>query len=973
MISDEQADDLLDKGTPPSPALEVAISDELPDSIREAVQIMAAELRVIHEAIQQLAIAEIDAALLLVPGLTTQMQRYSDALSSLGFTALAEVVDTARANLSTLADLAMAEDQPEALGNTLALLGRWPQTLLACLSNPANEAATNRLLSFMQDSAWPMPLSAEQARVLKNTLLKSGFTVPEKIMAERQRSARAADVSLQLQDDVSQDLLDGLLAELPGQTEEFSAAISRLTDGGTLEDVQIAKRVAHTLKGAANTVGVRGIATLTHHLEDLLLILSKHKRLPSVRISETLMNAADCLAAMSETLLGTGRPPQDARETLQEVLDLVNLIEQEGIQVADLMPARAEEPALSDAEGRQSGEPGAVETGKPGINMRESGSFMMRVPAGFVDNLLRLVGETIIMTGQVRDRVHVTRTQIKNMQGQFALIRQLGSQLEEIVDVKDLTGLQRAGTLDSDYDSLEMDLYSELHTCCRRLVEAAVDANEEAKTVSENLLRLDEMLLEQARLNNETQEGVMRARMVPVSSQFARLQRSVRQASRITGKAVRLHLHGGDTLIDTNTLNNLLDPLMHLLRNAIDHGIEERAVRLAAGKPATGDIYLTFMREGNQILVRCQDDGKGLDYAAIKRKAMEQGIYQPQDEISDDELKQLILRSDFSTSAKITQISGRGIGMDAVYAAIVQMSGSFIVESDTGKGCTVEIKLPQTLVSSYVLLIRAGPQLVAIANRGIVQIIHHQSGRLLDYGGKQVFQLGEHSYPAHQFENMINMVFERRSEDRESRSVLLVENEQGRHAVMVEKIIGGQDLVVKDLGHYVPRLTGVSGVTILGDGSVTPVVDLPELVRVTTTAGKAASRYQRTEAPRSNLPSALIVDDSLSARRSLAQFMQDAGYTVRMARDGVEAFKIIKVSKPDIVLSDLEMPRMTGLELIGHIRADGSISDIPCIMITSRAAARHQQEAMTAGVDAYLIKPYSEDELMEKIQSICSP
>ena len=210
---------------------------------------------------------------------------------------------------------------------------------------------------------------------------------------------------------------------------------------------------------------------------------------------------------------------------------------------------------------------------------------MMRVPAGFVDNLLRLVGESIIMTGQIRERIRLTLEETKNVSEQFDLLQRLGAQLEEIIDVKDLTNLQKSMVMDDKYDSLEMDQYSELHTCSRRLVEAAVDASEISKAVFENLYMLDEMLVDQSRLNNETQEGVMRARMVPANSQFSRLQRSVRQAAKLTGKEVKLHLMGGETLMDSETLNNLLDPLMHLLRNAVDHGIEPADERLMVSPP----------------------------------------------------------------------------------------------------------------------------------------------------------------------------------------------------------------------------------------------------------------------------------------------------------------------------------------------------------------------------------------------------
>ena len=434
-----------------------------------------------------------------------------------------------------------------------------------------------------------------------------------------------------------------------------------------------------------------------------------------------------------------------------------------------------------------------------------------------------------------------------------------------------------------------------------------------------------------------------------------------------------LQLAGGETLVDSDTLNNLLDPLMHLLRNAVDHGIEAEEDRIVIGKDVRGTICVEFLRQGNNILVRCRDDGRGLDLQAIRRKAVEQGLLLEDQEISEEELKQFIMRSGFSTRSQTTQVSGRGIGMDAVNAAIIAMSGSIRVDSETGKGCLIEIRIPQTLISLHTLLIRVGPQVVAIANRGIAQIIHHENGRLDGSDENPILRTGNRNFPAHSVNTLLNIVPERRAQKRLPPTAILFHAEQiegGMLAVLVDKIISTADLVVKGLGQYVPKIPGILGVAILGDGSVTPVLDIPELLRARADAGFISGHSARTDFLHAQLPTALVVDDSLSARRSLEQFMRDAGFTVRMARDGLEALDMIKTHKPDILLSDLEMPRMNGLELISHVRADQAIADIPIIMITSRAAAKHRQEAMNSGVDVYLTKPFSEDELLEYIHKL---
>lgn len=948
--------------------LDISISTDIPPQLRELIEIMIAELKNLNSSIRNLLRAygtdntkggRIETAL---RELSMNMEFYGAAVQSVEFHGLGEVVTHTRQNILALPGL-----QEDGRAAALALLEAWPELILTYLRNPVPAGAVRPILDFMQSAGWPVPVDAARAAALEAAFGARKYSVKDE-RPQRKQTATAEDVSLALQDDVSRDLLEGLLAELPVQTEQFSGAIQRLINGGTPEDIVIAKRVAHTLKGAGNTVGIRGIATLTHHLEDILLALSKNERLPGARIAGTLMDASDCLAAMSEALLGMGDPPDDARAILQEVLDLANQIDTDGIDAVNAGPASAPAtPALHTSTAAAE-----VPRDQAQEMPERDQAAMIRVSSEFIDNLLRLAGETIIMTGQIRNSIKVTLAEIKDMEKNFGLLKQLGNKVEQIIDIRDLNQLQQAAN-NGKYDALEMDQYSELHMFSRQLVEMALDANEVSSSISKNLTRLEDIVVDQSRLNDEMQEGVMRIRMLPVNSQFPRLQRCVRQAEKLTAKSVNFHLAGGETLVDSDTLTSLLDPLMHLLRNAVDHGIETEEERTAAGKDAHGNIHLEFSRQGNNFLVRCRDDGRGLDLASIRDKAVEQGLLQAHQDIAEEELRQFIMLPGFSTRNQSTQVSGRGIGMDAVNAAISAMSGSMKLDSQDGRGCQFEIRIPQNLISMHTLLVRVGPQIVAIANRGIARIIHHENGNLVDEGSNPIFYTGNRGYPAQSIDTLLNIVKERRTVKRQPPTAILFHDEQaegGMLALMIDKIISTADLVVKGLGQYVPKLPGVLGAAILDDGSVTTVLDIPELLRAREIMGGKFSQFARTDYHHARMPTALVVDDSLSARRSLEQFMQDAGYTVRTARDGLEAFDMIKAHRPDILLSDLEMPRMNGVELISHVRADQALADIPIIIITSRAAAKHRQEAMDAGVDVYLTKPFAEDELLEHIHKL---
>ncbi len=906
-------------------------------------------------------------------GYAEQIERLGDASASIGLSGLRQVCAGLQANLNLLAarnDLLTADQQ--------TVLAMWIAPALAYLSAPNDRSASATLARCLEDHRWPQPLPATEVNPLIELLVAAKLATEEEGAEARQREARPEDVSLELPTDVNPELLDGLLRELPGQAADFSAAIQRLATGeGQLEDVKVAQRIAHTLKGAGNTVGVRGIATLTHQIEDILQALSKQGALPTRPLADTLQNAADCLESMSEALLGIGSPPTQARSVLQEILDWANRIDQTGIPAAEDLPtppaARLEptiltEPASSSFESAPTPEPAPT-----AAQTAPAPEATLRVPAHLVDNLLRLVGESIILTGQVQERVRRTITQTRTVMTQNRLFQQLTAELEQLVDIRNVSSPLSKSLQRGDFDPLELEQYNELNTLTHRLVEAATDTREVSRVIEENLATLDALLVDQGRLHRESQEAVLRTRMTPVQTLVPRLQRSVRQTCRLVDKEAELTVRGADTLIDSNVLNDMVDPLMHLLRNAVDHGIEPPDQRQRLGKPRVGRIELSFAREGNNIVIRCRDDGAGLDREAIRRTATARGLLAADAQPEAAELERLILLPGFSTRGETTQTSGRGIGMDVVYSRLLAIKGSLRIESRPGAGSLMEIRLPVTLIATHALLARIGARLCAISDRGVEQILYSGIGKIQKMGKVTLFQTGEDLYELTALEDLLDLPPDRRARTRAAPAVLLVREETGnRRAVLVQDIVDSRDLVVKNLGPYLPKLNGIVGATILGDGSVAPVLDLPELLRAPTSSQPASPVAKPmaptvAEAPR---PFALAVDDSLSARRSLAQCVQDAGFEVRTARDGLEAIAIIQGRRPDIVLADLEMPRMNGLELTAHLRANPATRDLPVIMITSRSTDKHRREAERAGVNVYLTKPFAEDELLVQVHRL---
>lgn len=840
----------------------------------------------------------------------------------------------------------------------LTLLLDWLSHVHIYLPNFNDGQAQQGILKGLDNKQWAEPLSYELLNTLALQIASEIKSISEHTELLRIEKATDADISITLPSDVNQELLELLLQELPVLTQQFSEAIQRLQISGSEQDVMIAQRIAHTLKGSANTVGIKGIAVLTHHLEDILIACSKAQKTPSA-LANALLDASDCLESMSEALLGFTPPPENAKAVLQTILDWANRFDKgewpnETIEAIETSP-------MPDTVGNDGEEPVATTALQP---------TMVRVAADKVENLFRLSGESITLNSQAQESIRVMKKQLQDMRLQFGLLKKLGDELEQLIDIKNLSG-QAITATNPDFDNLEMDQYNELHTVSRRMAEAAVDAREIGLDINREMDKVNEVLEQQQNLVIEVQDVAMQTRLVSVSSIAPRLQRCLRQTCRLTGKQSDLFFTGENLLIDGDTLNAIIDPLLHILRNAIDHGIEHEADRLPVNKPRKGRIAIEFGREGNNLLVRCQDDGRGLDLVAIRAAAEKRGWLTPGQSVTTTELQRFILRPNFSTRDISTQTSGRGVGISTVLSQIKSLGGKLNMESEAGKGLMIELNIPLPLSLTHVLLVNVGQHRVTIANSGITQIHYIGEMSLITANNQEKLSLDGKTYEFLKLDKLLK--FSRQSKHNgEYGAILLVQHDDKTTAVLVDSIIDTRDVVIKSLGHYLGKMQGFVGATIFGDGSVKPVIDLPALLRTTShhDINNDDDEPETFETHDFKLPSVLIVDDSLSQRRSLEQLLEDAGYKVHTARDGIEAIELLAQIKPDLVLTDLEMPRMNGIELTAHIRAQYNEQRLPVMMVTSRTTLKHRQLAEKAGVDCYLTKPVPDEELIVKIQTL---
>jgi chemosensory pili system protein ChpA (sensor histidine kinase/response regulator) len=570
---------------------------------------------------------------------------------------------------------------------------------------------------------------------------------------------------------------------------------------------------------------------------------------------------------------------------------------------------------------------------------------------------------------QIQDRIQRLLREGDNLRGQDLVLQKARLELENQVSVRSIAAAQRqADTPERDgFDSLEMDRYDALYGSAHAFIESAVDLREMSMDLQSQLQQLDSLLGNQQRLNGELQEVILGTRMVPVSTITARLQRTVRQASRTLGRVVEFSVLGDDLLLDNDVLRAIADPLMHVLRNAVDHGIETPQERESAGKQAAGQLQLSFQQEGNHVVARICDDGRGIDYQALRDTAVVRGILTDQTTHEPTDLRRLMLIPGFSTRSSVTQVSGRGVGMDVVHAAVTSLKGSLDIYDNDTHGCTVQLRLPVTLIANHCLLVDVAGRRLAVPSYTLQRIIAPGVGELTMLSQALRYKLGRDVYPARRLQDLLRVNVATTPDS--AVAVLLVGVDQDVIAVTVERVLESRELVVKNLGKYVKSVPGVAGVSVLGDGSVVPVLDLPALLREPAATTFTPQQLSELD-PGAGVRSALIVDDSLSVRRSLASLAEDMGYMAFTARDGLEAIKVLEEQAIDIALIDLEMPRVNGLEFTQYVRADATLRDLPIIMITSRGMGKHRRLAEAAGVNVYLNKPVSNDDLMATMDEL---
>jgi len=739
------------------------------------------------------------------------------------------------------------------------------------------------------------------------------------------------------------------------------------TETAPLEEIQ---RSLHTLKGSARLSGLTPIADLSHAFESLLIAVVDGQ---AGLTDDTLDLAQQALDTLSDQIDAVEqravlRRADDLVQTLHLALEIGKAAPEPGTpQVAII--ARPPEVPRAPADVKP------AEAPAPAAPAEAAAVPLIRVRSDLIDRLVNSAGEISIYRARLEQQNGLMTFRLGELERTVERLRGQLRHLEMETEAQILHRYER----DTDalaphqdaFDPLELDRFSTLQQLSRSLAETVNDLVS-LRTLLRDLQSDSETLLhQQSRISNELQDGLLRTRMVPFVQAVPRLHRVVRQTAQQLGKEARLEVFGAEVELDRSIQERIVAPLEHLLRNAVAHGVEVPEERLHRSKSATGVISLVLNREGNDVIITVADDGAGLDFAAIRRKAVARGLLAESAEIGEQELTGLILESGFSTAEKVSQIAGRGVGLDVVKTEIKQLSGTFALASQQGQGTSFTIRLPLTLAIIEALLLQLGDQVYAIPHATVEAVSRIGRDDLMAcYRGEDKdFSYAGRDYRVMYLGSMLRLAGIPDLAERRWLPVLLARSGDQGIAFHVDQLIGNQRIVVKPLGPELSSIGWLSGGTILADGRVAMIVDLLALIR-----SAAVHEYRPPLQPKEEefkrRPCIMVVDDSLTVRRVTSRMLQRQNMDVITAQDGVDALTRLDERVPDVILLDIEMPRMDGYELTRHIRRSERLKNIPVIMITSRTGEKHRRHAMELGVNRYLGKPYQEADLLDEINSM---
>jgi len=753
---------------------------------------------------------------------------------------------------------------------------------------------------------------------------------------------------LRLKDDLDPQLLPIFLEEAVDLTREIGSELRAWRDQpDNVKAADRLKRLLHTFKGSARMAGAMGLGELVHGMETRVDIAVATNGV-SPDFLDTLDASFDRATLLMEHLQTGGEMPAE-----EEAPPAVTQAVPEHVEPAPMAVAPAEPAPMAALDLR----------GEAAADAESVARAMLRVRADVVDKLVNEAGEIAIARGRIEGEMRSLKNSLLDLTENVIRLR---NQLRE-VEIQAESQMQSRQSLaaekDLQFDPLEFDRFTRFQELTRMMAESVNDVATSQQALLQNLDHADQAITAQARLNRELSQALMSVRMVPFNTLADRLYRIVRQTAKELGKRANLDIRGGQTELDRSVLEKMTGPLEHLLRNAIAHGLEIPEQRQAAGKSEIGEIALRVAQEGNEVVIELADDGAGLDLERIRQKGVSLGLVGVDDAVTPEQITQLIFRSGLSTADELSAVAGRGVGMDVVRDETASLGGRIEVDSSPGKGARFRIYLPLTLAVTQAVLVRVGPRRYAIPASMVAQVseLKPEAMAAIRAEGGTTW-LGDR-YPLRYLPRLLGD--DSAQPELARRYWLLLLRAGSQHlALEVDDLVGNQELVVKNIGPQLARVVGIAGATVLGDGEIALILNPIALAgREAKLAAAGAAAPVAAAAPAAT-GVVMVVDDSLTVRKITGRLLAREGYHVLTAKDGVDALEQLVEATPDVLLVDIEMPRMDGFDLTRNVRADARLKDVPIIMITSRIADKHRNYATEIGVNHYLGKPYDEEELL---------
>lgn len=875
-----------------------------------------------------------------------------------GLTQLQQELHTLKggARLSDVDPIAnLAEAWSDALDPLIS--GSNNQKTLLSLSDRAL-ISLKAMLDSLEEGSKPEP----------DTGLIEDFQAAHEVAAEETAAPREAPE----QEAIDPEVLEIFLEE----AGEIMDQLEQLLDDWRKEPAnhnfnQEAQRALHTLKGGARLSQLTQLGDKAHAFETRLIDLGGNA--PDESQWQAITEDHDAIIALVADIRkgyesGAGAPAAKAEQPAPVEPEPKRPEEPTPPAKTEKPVAPAPKPGKSPARAR-----------KQAAEAQRAAQETIRVSAPLLDELVNLAGETSITRGRLEQQTSDFGHTLDEMAATIERLREQLRRMEIETEAQILFSAEKEHGPDygDDFDPLEMDRYSSIQQLSRALTESSSDLADLRETLSDRVRDTETLLVQQSRINTELQEGLMKTRMIPFASMVPRLRRIVRQISGELGKKVDFDVRNAEGEMDRNILERMIAPLEHMLRNALDHGIESPADRKKAGKPETGEVTLSLTREGGDVVLRMIDDGAGIPSSVIRDKAIRQGMLREDEDLSEREVLQFILQPGFSTAQQVTQISGRGVGMDVVASEIKQLGGSLDIDSAVGRGTTFTVRLPFTVSVNRALMVSTGEDFYAIPLNTIEGIVRVSTYELEEYykPDAPLYEYAGQEYRLQYLGSLLNSDHHPKLQGQAlPLPVILVRGAEQPMALQVDNLMGSREIVVKSLGPQFSSVRGVSGATILGDGNVVVILDLPAMIRsdILSERQRLANLEKARESARfeEQATVVMVVDDSVTVRKVTSRLLERNGMEVITAKDGLDAVAQLQDHKPDIILLDIEMPRMDGFEVASFVRHDDNLRETPICMITSRTGEKHRERALAIGVNEYLGKPFQETELLETIERL---